>query len=180
VVTRKLIQAEVAVAVVVALAAPMVWSAFGGDFWPRWVWFGVGLAIALQLALTWGWRSASGRRRLLAVHAGLVAVLSPADVIVWALSGGGFFWPLVTVPLYVATLLVHAWVQKRAPGRRERELRARVDRLISSRRGALDAQALELRRIERDLHDGAQARLVSLGMTLGLADRPGRDSDVTG
>jgi len=34
---------------------------------------------------------------------------------------------------------------------------------------AVDAQAAELRRIERDLHDGAQARLVSLSMSIGLA-----------
>src|SRR4051794_37404140 len=49
--------------------------------------------------------------------------------------------------------------------------------LTRTRRGALDVQAAELRRIERDLHDGAQARLVSLTMLLGraeerLADRP--------
>ncbi|GAA2394149.1 hypothetical protein GCM10010404_59350 [Nonomuraea africana] len=37
-----------------------------------------------------------------------------------------------------------------------------------------DAQAAELRRIERDLHDGAQARLISIRMTLGLA-RSARD-----
>jgi signal transduction histidine kinase len=35
----------------------------------------------------------------------------------------------------------------------------------------VDAQDAELRRIERDLHDGAQARLVSLGMSLGLAEQ---------
>jgi signal transduction histidine kinase len=34
----------------------------------------------------------------------------------------------------------------------------------------VDAQAAELRRIERDLHDGAQARLASLSMMIGLAD----------
>ena len=49
--------------------------------------------------------------------------------------------------------------------------------LTRTRRGALDVQADELRRIERDLHDGAQARLVALSMQLGraeerLADRP--------
>ncbi|MGW7307086.1 sensor histidine kinase, partial [Streptomyces sp. NPDC054835] len=36
---------------------------------------------------------------------------------------------------------------------------------------ALDVQAAELRRIERDLHDGAQARLVALGMALEQATR---------
>src|SRR5206468_5317953 len=35
---------------------------------------------------------------------------------------------------------------------------------------ALDVQAAELRRIERDLHDGAQARLVALSMQLGRAE----------
>ncbi|MFC4588068.1 sensor histidine kinase [Sphaerisporangium corydalis] len=35
---------------------------------------------------------------------------------------------------------------------------------------AVDSQAAELRRIERDLHDGAQARLVAIGMTLGAAE----------
>jgi signal transduction histidine kinase len=50
------------------------------------------------------------------------------------------------------------------------ELRLRVDRLTTTRAETVDAQAAELRRIERDLHDGAQARLVSLGMALGLAE----------
>ncbi|HEX3812359.1 MAG TPA: sensor domain-containing protein [Mycobacteriales bacterium] len=49
-------------------------------------------------------------------------------------------------------------------------LRQRVSQLAESRADTVDTQAAELRRIERDLHDGAQARLVSLGMSLGLAD----------
>ncbi|WP_436523535.1 sensor histidine kinase [Actinoplanes sp. HUAS TT8] len=51
------------------------------------------------------------------------------------------------------------------------ELRFRVQHLTTTRADAIDAQAAELRRIERDLHDGAQARLVSVGMTIGLAER---------
>ncbi len=63
------------------------------------------------------------------------------------------------------------------PRGREQALVARVDELTRTRRGALDVQAAELRRIERDLHDGAQARLVALSIHLGraeeqLADRP--------
>jgi signal transduction histidine kinase len=50
------------------------------------------------------------------------------------------------------------------------ELRLRVAHLIVTRADTVDAQAAELRRIERDLHDGAQARLVSLGMAIGLAE----------
>ena len=50
------------------------------------------------------------------------------------------------------------------------QLAARVERLTETRTAATDAQAAELRRIERDLHDGAQARLVAMGMTLGAVE----------
>jgi signal transduction histidine kinase len=46
----------------------------------------------------------------------------------------------------------------------------RVRVLADSRADTVDAQAAELRRIERDLHDGAQARLVALGLSLGMAE----------
>lgn len=49
------------------------------------------------------------------------------------------------------------------------ELEAEVKEVSVRRTAALDAAEAERRRIERDLHDGAQQRLVSLGMTLGLA-----------
>ena len=46
----------------------------------------------------------------------------------------------------------------------------RVQQLAESRSETVDASAAELRRIERDLHDGAQARLVALSMSIGLAE----------
>ncbi|MEV7419566.1 histidine kinase [Streptomyces sp. NPDC089919] len=46
----------------------------------------------------------------------------------------------------------------------------RVDELTSERADATVAQAAEIRRIERDLHDGAQARLVALGLALATAE----------
>ncbi|HEY2262847.1 MAG TPA: histidine kinase [Streptosporangiaceae bacterium] len=49
------------------------------------------------------------------------------------------------------------------------ELARRVQRLTETRTDALDTGAAEIRRIERDLHDGAQARLVAMGMTLDAA-----------
>jgi signal transduction histidine kinase len=49
-------------------------------------------------------------------------------------------------------------------------LQARVERLTETRAGVVDAAAAELQRIERDLHDGAQARLVALAMDLGMAE----------
>ena len=55
-------------------------------------------------------------------------------------------------------------------------LEERVEVLQATRAGAVDAAAAELERIERDLHDGAQARLVSIAMHLGLAQQK-LDSD---
>jgi signal transduction histidine kinase len=51
-----------------------------------------------------------------------------------------------------------------------RALEQRVETLEVSRQAVLDVEATELRRIERDLHDGAQQRLVMLAMQLGLAE----------
>jgi len=50
-----------------------------------------------------------------------------------------------------------------------RALERRVETLEESRKTVLDVEASELRRIERDLHDGAQQRLVMLTINLGLA-----------
>ncbi|MCM2391050.1 sensor histidine kinase [Streptomyces albipurpureus] len=55
-----------------------------------------------------------------------------------------------------------------APSRAE--LAQRIGRLTETRHDALDSSAAELRRIERDLHDGAQARLVAVGMNLSTVE----------
>jgi signal transduction histidine kinase len=55
--------------------------------------------------------------------------------------------------------------------RRAAALTKRVDRLARTRRDATETAVAELRRIERDLHDGAQARLVAVGMSLRAAEQ---------
>lgn len=57
-----------------------------------------------------------------------------------------------------------------SPGTTER-LEQRVQQLTETRADLVDHSAAELRRLERDLHDGAQARLVALSMSLGMADQ---------
>ena len=59
------------------------------------------------------------------------------------------------------------------PSRAE-ELEHQVERLAQTRAGVVDAADAERRRLERDLHDGTQQRLVSLAMRLGMAraERP--------
>ena len=66
------------------------------------------------------------------------------------------------------------WIDTRAASvllgpSRSLELERRVESLAESRAGVVDAADAERRRIERDLHDGAQQRLVSLAMNLGMA-----------
>jgi len=154
---------------VIALTTTGIWLAnLPQYFWPRWVWFGLGLNLVVQYGSRWALRRPRGRRAL-ALHAVLTAVYVPMDVTIWALSGGGFFWPMFSIPAVSIALAVHVWWRRqRLPGR-EQELIDRVDVLARTRSGALDVQAAELKRIERDLHDGAQARMVSLAMNLGLA-----------
>ncbi|MER7704745.1 sensor histidine kinase [Kitasatospora sp. NPDC097605] len=60
------------------------------------------------------------------------------------------------------------------PGRTA-ELEHRIEEVVESRAGLVDAVDAERRRIERDLHDGAQQRLTSLAMNLGLARRTLKD-----
>ncbi|MFE7038136.1 sensor histidine kinase [Streptomyces atratus] len=76
-------------------------------------------------------------------------------------------WPVLP---YIARLLANA---DRAMARGllspSDELERRIAELESDRGVVVDTAAADLRRIERDLHDGAQARLVALAMGLGLA-----------
>ena len=62
---------------------------------------------------------------------------------------------------------------------RRAQLAQRVRQLTESRAGALEAHAAELRRIERDLHDGTQAHLISIAVRLGLAERSFADEPQT-
>jgi signal transduction histidine kinase len=95
--------------------------------------------------------------------------------------GGGATDALWLVPLGIAALLAAPWVARglalvderaaRAllgPSRAD-ELTLRVESLARSRAEIVAATDAERRRIERDLHDGAQQRLVSLAMHLGMA-----------
>ena len=61
----------------------------------------------------------------------------------------------------------------------EVELRARVDELRGSRMRILDAEQRERRRLERDLHDGTQQRLLALSLSLGeIESQVGDDEDL--
>jgi len=116
----------------------------------------------------------------------------------WALPTGirqDWFGYLTQLPAYTAagllllcalprTARAVAWAEARlalgllGPSRAQR-LQKRVDELAVSRTDLIEAVDAERRRIERDLHDGTQQRLVSLAVNLGLAiaTRPDLPSD---
>jgi signal transduction histidine kinase len=81
---------------------------------------------------------------------------------------------IVALPIAAAlvrgTAAASGSLSKVVLGPTRRQLEERVEVLAQTRAGAVDAAAAELQRIERDLHDGAQARLVSLALDLGMAE----------
>ncbi|MFD3733862.1 sensor histidine kinase [Streptomyces sp. NPDC058632] len=89
-----------------------------------------------------------------------------------ALGAGALALGLVFVAHFLTPSVLNAHYRLTravlSPGPGELEERVRV--LTETRRAAVDTSAAELRRIERDLHDGAQARLVAMGMDLGTIE----------
>jgi signal transduction histidine kinase len=101
-----------------------------------------------------------------------------ADVFGWVVHGTAAMVAAVTVGVvlllnapYVTRSMaaVQVWVDRKLLGPSRRSLAARVGELERSRSRMVAAADTDRRRIERDLHDGAQARLVSLAMELGRA-----------
>ena len=155
-----------------------IWALGGqGYFWPAWAWLGLAVPLLLDFTATWAWRHPRGAVRRVACVWALVSVAVVILVLTWLLTrllaGVSEFWPawalvgLITAGSAYSLIALQDRVLV-AHGRRA--LRARIDLLTRTRRQAMDAQAAELRRIERDLHDGAQARLVALTLQLGRAE----------
>jgi signal transduction histidine kinase len=165
-------------AALIAVLLVGIWALSGqGYFWPAWAWLGLLVPVLLDYTAAWAWRHPPGAVRRVACVWALVSVAAVILVVTWLLTwllaGATAFWPawglfgLVTAGSAYSLIALHDRVLV-AYGRRA--LRARIDLLTRTRREALDAQAAELRRIERDLHDGAQARLVALTLQLGRAE----------
>ena len=148
----------------------VIWALTGeGYFWPIWPLLAMTLVVGIP-----GWIVLVLERRdvarftlgseALALQIGISGLVLGFLVGVWAVTGGGYFWPVWPALGLALLVVVHAAV---VYARREH----RIERLEETRAGAVDVQEAELRRIERDLHDGAQARLVAVGMNLGMAEQ---------
>jgi signal transduction histidine kinase len=158
----------------------IIWALTGhGYFWPVWPL----LAFFLIIGGNWVVLFVDENRELfrrpgmswqLADQIGLSGVFCLFQTGVWAASGGGSLWPVWTIlALGVAAAARSAFLFFSPPS--QEELTQRIDVLTTTRAGAVDQQEAELRRIERDLHDGAQARLVALGMSIGMAEQKMKD-----
>jgi signal transduction histidine kinase len=162
------------------------WLGIGGWTWKD--------TIAVDLAILAGVLVLILRRPDLAVAGALVGMgfLGVYGILLagfWPRIPGGFFGAalinsrgfavIAAGAQGVALLALTMWLTPRiyrtaadpALAERAERLTERVQTLTQTRSDAVDTAAAELRRIERDLHDGAQARLVALGMSLQAAER---------
>ncbi len=110
----------------------------------------------------WGW-AAAGAGSLLGADVGFAA-----SAVIHVVTGVALLCAAPWVSRGVAAVQFAMARLLLEPSDRER-LTARVDTLEQTRAGMVAAADAERRRIERDLHDGAQQRLVALAMTLGRA-----------
>jgi signal transduction histidine kinase len=149
-----------------------------GYFWPAWPILMLGLPLAINAWVT----TVRTRPELVpprlgssfALHAGVTAAIVLFFTFIWVIvivgSGDvGYFWPIWPMLWLSIPVFIHLMVKLVSPT--DDDLKRRVEVLTTTRAGAVEAQEAELRRIERDLHDGAQARLVALGMNLGMAEQ---------
>jgi signal transduction histidine kinase len=118
----------------------------------------------LVVGAVWVWQFVVGRSTLITFGSQVVA-----GVVLLFISLQGF----------VGFVAVEGRLAGRFLGPSERErLERRIAQLAMSRAGVVEAVDAERRRIERDLHDGVQQRLVALGMLLGRARRAQGDSEL--
>ena len=106
----------------------------------------------------------------------MVGIWSLGISLTIAVFGSGFAWLmalgfLIALALYIyfAGKLDRAMSVALLGRSSTSVLLERVDTLSDARKGAVDAAAIERQRIERDLHDGVQPQLVSVALTLGMA-----------
>jgi signal transduction histidine kinase len=171
------------VAALTAVLLGAIWALDGqGYLWPAWAWLGLGVALLLDYTAGWAWRQSPGAVRRVACVWALAGVAAVILVATWLLTlllaGVREFWPawaLVGLATAVSGYSLFALHDRVLVAYGRRALRARIDLLTRTRRQVIAAQSAELRRIERDLHDGAQARLVALTLQLGRAEMRAAD-----
>ncbi|HEX4060297.1 MAG TPA: histidine kinase [Streptosporangiaceae bacterium] len=154
--------------VVAAAVITAVWPAVAADLVPAAL---VGFAVCGYM-ITVSWQTLTlGANRPSELY-GLVVVTSRS----LALLAGAEASVLLALAAWLVPRTIGAHARALAMPDVKAELAGRVERLTETRSHAIDSATAELMRIERDLHDGAQARLVALGMNLRALERMIPDS----
>jgi signal transduction histidine kinase len=172
-VTHAAVEGVITTVLLVIWAATSLGAASFEYFWPIWPMLPFAATLGMHAWLYAVRRNPDLARRFrgsasLAGSAGVAAIFWLFTVAIWAVSNHGYFWPIWTLLGFATVVAIHAAVVLLAA---PQQLVERIESLTASRAGAVNVQDSELRRIERDLHDGAQARLVALGMSLGMAEQ---------
>jgi signal transduction histidine kinase len=116
---------------------------------------------------------------LVMVFAPVIVLITPVTIFGWIVTSSGEAIPLTLLGLPATLVVLHlangqAWLwalfARVMLGPSTVQLHERVDDLRDARARIIAAADAERRRIERDLHDGAQQRLVALSLTLGMAE----------
>jgi signal transduction histidine kinase len=122
------------------------------------------LGVALSLMSMPWWL-----RRVPARHADLWVMTISDQKGAWITAGVGLIIGVFAVAITIGLTTVSGALARGLLGVTPRDLETRVDELEDSRARVVESVDAERRRIERDLHDGAQQRLVALAMNLGRA-----------
>ncbi|HEV8297571.1 MAG TPA: sensor histidine kinase [Acidimicrobiales bacterium] len=152
----------------VNLTLMVIWALTShGYFWPYWVALPSAAALGVHAFIDWledhpeVWRHQRHMTRGLATQLGITAIAAAFLTGIWAATTRSYFWPAWSMLGFVIAAVVH-WAILQA---------LRIEHLETVQSETVELQETDLRRIERDLHDGAQARLVALGINLGMAEQ---------
>jgi len=117
----------------------------------------------------WWWAVPHPHDQLVSMNLGIYTVHSTSTA--WLTTAIGLALAPLALLLNRGIVAAHSGLAARILGpSRAQALRGRVEELATTRSGAVEAAQEQLERIERDLHDGAQARIVALAMELGMAE----------
>jgi hypothetical protein len=109
---RATLKAHAATYAVVTLSLTLVWALTSrGYFWPEWTFIALGLPLAIHAQAELAIEQVPPARRPLAVHAATGLSASIFFMLVWAVTGRGYFWPLWPILGLALSVAVHAIVE---------------------------------------------------------------------